>query len=147
MLKKKVVDEFSSRQEFLSLLQVNPGLIILKLGASWCKPCKMIQPTLDKHFASSPPEVICCDINVDESSDLYAFLKAKKMVNGIPVVLCYVKGNHTFVPDDGVTGADLKELDLFFKRCGKYVKELRDKEKGDKSDKSDNTEKDNNIAN
>ncbi len=134
MLKKRVVDSFSSRQEFLSLLQVNPGLIILKLGASWCKPCKMIQPTLDKHYATSPPEVICCDINVDESSDLYAFLKAKKMVNGIPVVLCYVQGNHTFVPDDGVTGADIKELELFFKRCGKYVKELKElretKEKG-----------------
>lgn len=138
MLKKQVVDEFSSRQEFMSLLQVNPGLIILKLGASWCAPCKKIQPILDKHYATSPPEVICCDINVDESADLYAFLKAKKMVNGIPAVLCYVQGNHTFVPDDGVTGADIKELEMFFKRCGKYVKELREsKEKGEQNNKTE----------
>lgn len=139
MLKKRVVDSFSNRQEFLSLLKVNPGLIILKLGASWCGPCRKIQPTLDKYFATSPQEVICCDINVDESADLYAFLKGKKMVNGIPVILCYIQGNHTFVPDDGVTGAGIKELELFFNRCSKYVKELRDaKGKNDPADNVNN---------
>jgi hypothetical protein len=50
--------------------------------------------------------------------------------------LCYVQGNHTFVPDDGVTGADIKELEMFFKRCGKYVKELREKKKDNNAEKN-----------
>ena len=43
------------------------------------------------------------------------------MVNGIPVLLCYKKGNLTFIPDDMVTGADPQQLHLFFTRCGKHL--------------------------
>lgn len=37
------------------------------------------------------------------------------MVNGIPVMLCYKKGNTNFIPDDSVTGADPGALDAFSK--------------------------------
>jgi hypothetical protein len=40
------------------------------------------------------------------------------MVNGIPVILMYKRGNVSFIPDDSVTGADPGALDAFFKRCG-----------------------------
>ena len=43
------------------------------------------------------------------------------MVNGIPVMLCYKKGNKSFVPDDAVTGANPAELNEFFKRCGDHL--------------------------
>ena len=115
---KQVITVFESREEFLNLLKVNPGLIIIKLGASWCGPCKQIAHIVEAFFASSPANVICADIDVDVSIDLYAFLKQKKMVNGIPVMLMYRKGNVSFAPDDSVTGAEPGALDAFFKRCG-----------------------------
>ena len=105
---KNVISEIPNRDLFFSLLQNNTGLIILKLGAEWCGPCKQIKHVVDAFFASSPPEVICCDIDVDKCFDVYSFLKSKKMVNGIPVILCYKKGNATYIPDDAVTGADPK---------------------------------------
>ena len=43
------------------------------------------------------------------------------MVNGIPVILCYKKGNTGFIPDDSITGADPGALDAFFKRCGNHL--------------------------
>jgi hypothetical protein len=43
------------------------------------------------------------------------------MVNGIPVILMYKKGNTSFTPDDSVTGADPTQLDAFFKRCGFHL--------------------------
>jgi len=46
------------------------------------------------------------------------------MVNGIPVVLLYKKGNTNFFPDDSITGADPVELDKFFRRCGMHLKYL-----------------------
>ena len=52
-------------------------------------------------------------------------LKSKKMVNGIPVMLCYKKGNETFIPDDMVTGAEPIGLDAFFKRCGNHLNDVR----------------------
>ena len=43
------------------------------------------------------------------------------MVNGIPVLLCYKKGNSTYIPDDIVTGSDPQQLHQFFTRCGKHL--------------------------
>jgi len=120
-LNKQIISSFESRDEFMNLLKVNPGLVIVKLGATWCGPCKAIAHIVEAFFATSPPNVICADIDVDESIDLYAYLKQRKMVNGIPVMLMYKKGNVSFAPDDSVTGADPAQLDAFFKRCGLHL--------------------------
>ena len=118
---KEIISSFQNRNDFIKLLQVNPGLVVVKLGATWCGPCKKIAPIVEAFFASSPKNVICADIDVDESVDLYAFLKSKKMVNGIPVMLCYKKGNVSFAPDDAVTGSEPAALNAFFMRCGHHL--------------------------
>jgi len=118
---KQIISVFHTREEFLNVLKVNPGLLIVKLGASWCGPCKKIKPVVDGFFLSSPENVLCADIDVDESFDLYSFLKSKRMVNGIPASLWYKRGNVAFAPDDMVTGSDPNDLHLFFKRCGIHL--------------------------
>ena len=120
-MSKQIISEIANRDAFFTLLQHNTGLIIIKLGSSWCGPCKTIKPAVHGFFVSSPPEVICADIDVDVSFDFYSFLKSKKMVNGIPVLLCYKKGNSTYIPDDMITGSDPQQLHLFFARCGKHL--------------------------
>jgi thioredoxin-like negative regulator of GroEL len=129
-MSKQIISEIASREAFFHLLGNNPGLIVLKLGADWCGPCKKIEHVVHGFFATSPAEVVCADIDVDESFDFYAFMKTKKMVNGIPVLLCYKKGNQTFVPDDSITGTDPQELDAFFRRCGNHLKEVKIKYPG-----------------
>ena len=124
MANKRIISVFENRQDFFDLLKVNPGLVIIKFGATWCGPCKKIKHVVDGFFATSPDNVICADVDVDESFDLYGFFKSKKMVNGIPVMLCYIKGNETFIPDDSITGIDPVALDAFFKRCGNYLAKL-----------------------
>jgi thiol-disulfide isomerase/thioredoxin len=123
-LTKQIVSEIPTRETFFHLLKHNPGLIIIKLGAEWCGPCKLIKHVVHGFYASSPPEVVCADIDVDQCMDFYAFLKSKKMVNGIPVMLCYKKGNETFIPDDSITGADALQLDAFFRRCGNHLADV-----------------------
>jgi len=120
-MSKEIISEIANRDAFFLLLQNNPGLIILKLGANWCGPCKLIEKSVHAFFATSPPEVVCGDIDVDQSFDFYSFLKSKKMVNGIPVLMCFKKGNSTYIPDDIITGADPQQLHLFFGRCGKHL--------------------------
>lgn len=120
-MSKEVVSEIPTRDAFFHLLKHNPGLIVIKLGAEWCGPCKQIKHVVHAFFASSPPEVVCADIDVDKSIDFYSFLKSKKMVNGIPVLLCYKKDNATYIPDDSVTGSDATQLHLFFQRCGAHL--------------------------
>jgi len=123
-MSKKIISEIANRDAFFHLLGHNPGLIILKLGATWCGPCQQIKHIVHAFFASSPANVVCGDIDVDESFDFYALLKSKKMVNGIPVILCYKKGNSTYIPDDMITGSEPHALDAFFKRCGKHLMEV-----------------------
>lgn len=125
MSQKTIISFFQSRNDFMRLLEKNPGLVIIKFGATWCGPCKRIKPVLDGFFLTSPDNVVCCDVDVDESFDLYSYFKSKKMVNGIPVILCYKKGNVSFIPDDSVTGADPVELDKFFKRCSLHLRSIR----------------------
>jgi len=124
-LEKEVISVFPTREDFLKLLKVNKGLVIVKLGATWCGPCKQIAPIVEAFFATSPPNVICADIDVDESFDLYSFFKSKRMVNGIPVMLCYKRGNYTYAPDDMITGSNPNDLHNFFLRCGKYLQQIR----------------------
>lgn len=124
MATKTIITKFETRNDFFQLLSNNPGLIIVKFGAEWCGPCKLISPVLEGFFATSPDNVVCADIDVDESFDIYAFMKSKKMVNGIPVILCYKKGNTTFIPDDSITGADPGQLHAFFTRCGQHLKSV-----------------------
>ena len=117
-IQKQIITNIENRDAFAKLLTINPGLILIKLTAVWCGPCKRVKPVVDAFFASSPPNVMCCEIDVDECFDLYSFLKNKRVVNGIPVILCYNQGNLSAYPNDSITGADAGELDKFFKRCG-----------------------------
>ncbi len=123
-MSKRVISDIPNREAFAHLLQNNPGLIVLKLGAEWCGPCKTIKHVVDGFFATSPDNVVCGDIDVDTSFDFYSLLKSKKMVNGIPVILCYKKGNLTVIPDDSITGTDPRQLHEFFTRCGNHLQRV-----------------------
>lgn len=120
MTTKTIITELK-RDTFNELLIKNPGIIIIKFSAKWCNPCKKINPLVHHTFSVSPPEVVCCDLDVDVNFDLYSFFKFKKMVTGIPVMLCFVKDNLTFIPNEICTGADLNDVDHFFKLCNKYL--------------------------
>ena len=103
---------------FANLLNQNPGVIIIKLGAEWCGPCKKIEHYVTEWMKKMPSDTIQCVIlDIDESFELYATLKQKKMVNGIPAILAYHKGNTSIIPDDTVIGADLNQIKLLFDRC------------------------------
>jgi thioredoxin 1 len=116
-----IITIINDRTHFVEILQTNPGAVVIKFGANWCGPCKMIENQVHTLMNMMPNNVQSIIVDVDECVDLYSFLKSKKMVNGIPVMLMYKKGNVSFAPDDGVTGADPGQLDAFFKRCGNHL--------------------------
>ena len=109
------VEEFS-RSDFEELLRQNPGKVVLKFGATWCGPCKLIEPLVNQWFSKMPATVRCATIDVDESFDLYGALKAKRQINGIPAILCFNKGNLSYIPDMNVVGADTEQVNAFFRQ-------------------------------
>jgi thioredoxin 1 len=112
-----LITKIDNRAHFAQLLQSNPGVFIIKFGAEWCGPCKLIEQDVQNYFNQMPDNVQCAIIDVDESLDVYAFLKSKKMVNGIPAILAYYKGNANYIPDDALIGADKIKLAAFMKAC------------------------------
>mgnify|MGYP006156739633 FL=1 len=110
------------RKAFLQLLQDNKGLMIFKFTADWCKPCQTIKSGVDLFFSSISSDIVkCYEVNVDECFDLFAFMKTKKMMKGIPTMMAYKKGTTSFSPDDSISGADLNEINAFFMRCMKLI--------------------------
>ena len=121
MSDSKIITEIESRHDLTPLLEKNEGLIMLKFGAEWCAPCKKIEDDVKKHFDNMPNNVQCGIIDVDESFDLYAYLKNKKIVSTIPSILCYKKGNLSFAPDHILMSSDKDELDKFINICLKDI--------------------------
>ena len=106
----------ADRIAFLKHLAETPNHTVLKLTATWCGPCKQIAEYTRQASLRLPANVDLIECDVDESFDLYASLKQKKMVNGIPVFLFYKNGNATLISDLSVTGSNVKDLDAFFFR-------------------------------
>lgn len=117
--KLEVITRLDNLTEFHNALQNNPGVFIMKLGAEWCGPCKRIEGLVKSCMDQAPANVQCAVIDVDESLDVYSFLKKNRVVNGIPAILAYYQGNMHFVPNDLVIGSDNNQVIAFFQRSYK----------------------------
>lgn len=99
-------------------------ITIIKLTATWCRPCKMIEPVihrLNDHYMAKIKNYEYIEVDVDNATDIYAFFKKMRMANGIPTMLCFKKqmysDEHFYVPYKCITGADPNGVAQFFKLC------------------------------
>ena len=116
-----IIYNIENKNTFIQLLQSNPGVLIIKFGAEWCGPCKIIEGQVKHHMMQMPDNIQCVVVDVDKSIEIYGFLKTKKMINGIPAILAYYSGNVNYIPDDVVVGADQSQVTMFFERCLQQV--------------------------
>ena len=103
-----------NRTDFMNLLITKTDIIIIKFTADWCKPCSIIKDMVHENVSKLPEKIKFYEIDVDEAFDLYAFLKTKKMVGGIPTLLAYFKTNTTYASDLCITGTSKVDIDAFF---------------------------------
>ena len=103
------------RNSFLELVKSTDKPIIVKFSATWCAPCKAIKSFVDELFKKYGNQALCMEIDIDESVDLYAFLRMRKMVNGVPTILCYHEENESIYPDDSISGTNKENIEHFFK--------------------------------
>lgn len=101
-----------NRSQFISLLAKNTGIIVLKVGADWCQPCKDLDRTLKKIVPLLPSTVIY--VEQDLESDLGSFLNAKKQITAVPVFLVYRKNNLTPYADESLTGPSEEQVYSLF---------------------------------
>ena len=110
------ITHIESRAAFANMLANNPGMIVLKFGATWCGPCNLIDPLVTQWFSNMPATVKCAAIDIDESFDLYGAFKSKRQITGIPAILCFNKGNESYIPDMNVVGSNVDQVNAFFRQ-------------------------------
>jgi thiol:disulfide interchange protein len=110
-------DTISTRHDLAELLKHNQNVVILKLGAEWCGPCKTIEKDVETYMNLMPESMTCMILDVDNCFDLYAYLKSKKIVQGIPCLLAYYKDNTHYAPNEIMKGTNMGELKYFFDAC------------------------------
>jgi hypothetical protein len=104
------------RERFYNLLKTkNTGIVVL-FSEKWCPHCVEMQPYAERELEARRIEVLKLDIN----NEVYAHLKAKKQVKGIPSMLAYTKDNQTPYADCCVSGSDENNLLGFFKWMDKH---------------------------
>uniref|UniRef100_A0A1A8K9Z9 Thioredoxin n=1 Tax=Nothobranchius kuhntae TaxID=321403 RepID=A0A1A8K9Z9_NOTKU len=65
-----MVREIKNKEEFDKLLQeAGDTLVVVDFTATWCGPCKMIGPHVDK-MAEQYKDVIFVKVDVDEAEDV-----------------------------------------------------------------------------
>lgn len=121
MASNDIIVNFNDRTQFMEFLKLNPGVIILQFTAGWCKPCKEIKSFIDEKFFMCPSNIICCRLNIDENSEIYAFMKKNKQVNGVPSLIAYFKGNVTPYSNISISGTNLVSINRFFDECFKHI--------------------------
>ena len=113
-----IINQISDRNEFDTILNENEGVVILKFGATWCKPCKLITPFVSKIIDTLADSYTVYDLDIDDNFEIFAYLKSKRMLSGVPSMLAYKKGNVSFAPNELVSGTVQTSYRDFFIRCG-----------------------------
>lgn len=103
-------------EQYINIIKQNNGIVLFKLGATWCGPCQQILPLLNSALPQMPSSVTSYIIDIDKSPEVFSLFKRRKLSSGVPVVCCYYKDNKEIYPDDMVIGADNGKLNDFFKR-------------------------------
>lgn len=101
-----------NREELQERIRANDSVLIVFVTATWCEPCKVIKPYVQKKITEC--ECDCIYLDVDKDADSYSALKAKKQFKGVPTLLGYIKGNLTLVSDICISGTNINEIDCFF---------------------------------
>jgi len=108
-----------SRTDYLKLLESNPGRLIFKFGAGWCGPCKMVMPQCEHWMRQLPRDrFVFVPVDIDDSFEVYAMLRSKKIIQSVPTMVCYKQGNiNPTAPDYVVIGASVDQVNHFFQQC------------------------------
>ena len=108
-------------KEALKDVETNGNILIIKFSATWCKPCQRCKPQCEEWFSKMPENVTLVELDIDEQIDIYATLKSRRMISGIPAILAwYPESEHDhdpwYVPDDIVNDSSSEKIDEFFNR-------------------------------
>lgn len=112
----------------------NPGIVFVKITASWCSPCQQIAPFVEDCIRRSrrlgKKNIRYVSIDVDKNPIVYRYLRTAKLIRGVPAFFVYFLDEESgrcsgsfssrdimreaVCPDDFVLGANEEQLKRLF---------------------------------
>ncbi|KAF8241916.1 thioredoxin [Wilcoxina mikolae CBS 423.85] len=98
-----MVQQISTREQYVDVLaKAGDKLVVIDFFATWCGPCKIISPQVEK-LAKEFEDVEFYKLDVDDNQQIAAELAVRAM----PTFLFFKKEKKL---DDDVVGANVKAL-------------------------------------
>ena len=116
MSERSIITYIEDRNKLLEIINNNDNILVIKIGAEWCGPCKKIEGLVNEWFNYLPQNVTCAKLDADESFDVYAFYKKKRIVSTIPALLRYDSNEDSWAPTDFLFSSNESEINNFFQK-------------------------------
>lgn len=112
-----------SRNQYQNIIAAKKKPLFVKFTASWCGPCKAIAPFVNEFLMdpSVKEKIQYLEIDIDESLDVFAFMKKMKMLNGVPSLLFYKMDNVSFAPTMTVSTGNKEVVKKFLNNVKQFV--------------------------
>jgi hypothetical protein len=101
-----------NRQDFYKELDQNNSILVVFVTGPNCIPCQRAKPLVEEKMKTVSYKMIHLDRERD--ADIYAALRSKKQVKGVPTLLAYQAGNYTLNADISASGANPSAIEEFF---------------------------------
>jgi len=89
--------------QYQDIIKNTIGLVIVKFGAMWCGPCKMMEPILKK-LSEEHPDITFLSVDVDDNTEISTHYNIKSL----PTML-FIREGIVKYTQEGVT-QKLKEI-------------------------------------
>ena len=112
-----------SRNQYQNIIANKQKPLFVKFTASWCGPCQAIAPFVNEFLMdhSVKDKIEYLEIDIDESLDVFAFMKKMKMLNGVPSLLFYNMENKTFAPTMTVSTGNKEVVKKFLNNVKQFL--------------------------
>tara|TARA_A100001015_G_scaffold313325_1_gene420316 strand:+ start:180 stop:644 length:465 start_codon:yes stop_codon:yes gene_type:complete len=92
-IKNNIKNSIKDRNDLISFIKSNKNMhIIIKVGASWCGPCKKMKPQFNKLLnyliKKYEKKIVYLEMDLDNDKDCCSYLRVK----GVPNILYYKNG-------------------------------------------------------
>ena len=99
------IKKINNLEEYNEFINIPDSLNIIKIGAVWCGPCRMLEQTIRELTPDEVEGIMLAEVDADE--EWFEDKLGELGVRGIPVMIAFKDGEETGRVQGGLAKPDL----------------------------------------